>query len=55
MEYPDQKEYKLGSEPTVRPAHIAYHGAMDPTADPRNQSCVVSESGAVRLCLVVTS
>ena len=48
MEYPDQKEYKLGTEPTVyATAHIAYHGAINPTADPRNQSCVVSgESGA---------
>ena len=41
-EYPDQKEYNLGTEPTVyATAHIAYHGAMNPTADPRNQSRVV--------------
>ena len=48
LEYPNQKSYKLGSDPNVyASSHMAYWGAMDERRDPRNQSCVVSgESGA---------
>lgn len=47
-EYPDQKAYSLGKEPSsYATAHFAYWGQMDKTRNPRNQSCVVSgESGA---------
>ena len=47
-EYPDQKEYALGSDPSnYATAHFAYWGQMDKSRNPRNQSCVVSgESGA---------
>eukprot|EP00941_MAST-03F_sp_MAST-3F-sp1_P002033 g2033.t1 len=47
-EYPNQKIYKLGEDPSsYASAYFAYHGLFDATSNLRNQSCVVSgESGA---------
>jgi len=46
--YPNQEHFVKGINPCVNATgHFAYWGQMDPTAEPRQQSCIVSgESGA---------